>query len=166
MKGRFSAMSSLDPKLQLRERPSWDVYFLKQAFEVATRSPDPSIQHGCVLVRDNIPVMSGYNGLPSGGDDSLYPLTRPEKYYFFSHAEFGAVCLAARRGVSTDGCCAYVTGLPCVNCLLALWQAGIRRVVHANRRGYLVLDAEQDWARDLLVRNTGLVLLRMDVELS
>lgn len=143
----------------LRERPSWDQYFLSLAKKASERSCDGSTQHGCVLVRDNIPVMTGYNGLPSGGDDSAYPQERPQKYWFYCHGEENSICLAARRGVATEGCTAYVTGPPCVRCLRMLWQAGIVRVVHPPVRGW-TLDEEEADARELLLRNTG---LRVDV---
>lgn len=143
----------------LRERPGWDLYFLQLATEVSSRSCDPSTQHGCVLVVDKIPVMTGYNGLPSGTDDGVYPQERPAKYWFYCHSEENAVALAARRGVATDGATAYVTGPPCVRCLRLLWQAGVRRVVHWARRGWSLDEAEAD-ARKLLLEATG---LRVDV---
>lgn len=145
--------------LRVRQRPDWDIYFLQLASQVAQRSCDPSTQHGCVLVIDKVPVMMGYNGLPAGTDDGAYPQTRPEKYWFYCHSEENAVALAARRGVSTDGATAYVTGAPCVRCLRLLWQAGIRRVVHWASRGW-TLDESEAEARALFLHNTG---LRVDV---
>lgn len=147
----------------LRERPDWDLYFLRLASQVAERSCDPSTQHGCVLVLDKIPVMTGYNGLPAGTDDGLYPQERPAKYWFYCHSEENAVALAARRGVATDGATAYVTGPPCVRCLRLLWQAGIRRVVHWARRGWSLDEAEAD-ARKLLLGATGLLVGVVELE--
>lgn len=150
---------ALPPLPVLRQRPSWDSYFLSLARKASERSCDPSTQHGCVLVRDKQVVSTGYNGLPSGGDDSAYPLTRPEKYQFFIHSEEGAIALAAKKGLATEGATAYVTGPPCVRCLRMLWQAGIVRVVHPPTRGWSLDEAEAG-ARELLLRNTG---LRVDI---
>lgn len=142
----------------LRKRPGWDEYFLGLVKEISSRSCDASRQHGCIFVRDNIPVMTGYNGLPHGGDDTLYPSCRPDKYYFYAHSEENAVALAARRGVATDGSTAYVTGPPCVKCIRLMWQAGIVRIVYpANTDGWS-LDGEESAARALLTRNTGIVI--------
>lgn len=141
----------------LRERPDWDLYFLQLASQVAQRSCDPSTQHGCVLVIDKIPVMMGYNGLPAGTNDGVYPQERPAKYWFYCHSEENAVALAARRGVATDGATAYVTGPPCVRCLRLLHQAGICRVVHWDCRGWSLGEAEAE-ARKLLIRATGIVI--------
>lgn len=152
----------------LRERPSWDVYFLGLAQMASQRSPDGSTQHGCVLVRDKVPVITGFNGLPAEGDDSAYPQHRDpgvNKYVFYSHAEENAVALAAYKGRATRGCTAYVTGLPCVKCLRLLHRAGIVRVVHLSRKGW-TLDAEEAEARALFLRNTGLRVDVVDVDLS
>ena len=45
------------------------------------------------------------------------------------HAEIGALGSASRRGISTEGCSAYITMPPCRNCLGALAAAGISRIV-------------------------------------
>lgn len=45
------------------------------------------------------------------------------------HAEINTIAFAARRGVRLEGCEAYCTLLPCVQCLQALLACGIR-VVH------------------------------------
>jgi dCMP deaminase len=44
------------------------------------------------------------------------------------HAEQNAVADAARRGISVDGCVAYVTHFPCINCAKILAAAGIVKV--------------------------------------
>lgn len=45
------------------------------------------------------------------------------------HAEIAALGQAARSGVSTEDCSAYITMPPCKNCFGALLSAGIRRIV-------------------------------------
>lgn len=44
----------------------WDEYFITIAKDVAKKSHCLSIQRGCVLVRDNHIVSTGYNGPPVG----------------------------------------------------------------------------------------------------
>ena len=47
-------------------RPSWDDYFLEMAHSVSTRSTCNRKQVGCVLVRDNQLLSSGYGGSIKG----------------------------------------------------------------------------------------------------
>lgn len=45
------------------------------------------------------------------------------------HAEIAALGSAARVGNATNHCTAFITMPPCRNCLVALYKAGIRRIV-------------------------------------
>ncbi len=129
-----------DAPPQPRDRPSWDRYFLDLAQAVARRSPDPNTQHGCVLVdTDNRVVSTGYNGPIAGLAHELVPLTRPEKYDWFIHAEDNAVCFAR---TDLRGCTAYVTGMPCAACFRRLLQVGVKRIVHAGKV-YASLDERE-----------------------
>jgi dCMP deaminase len=56
-------------------------------------------------------------------------LERPVKYDFVCHAELNAIIQCARNGVSPVGCTVYTSFSPCVQCTLAIVQAGIVRVV-------------------------------------
>ena len=44
------------------------------------------------------------------------------------HAEQNAVADAARRGSSVEGCVAYITHYPCINCAKILAAAGIAAI--------------------------------------
>ena len=125
---------------QPRQRPSWDRYFLNLAEVIATRSPDPNTQHGCVLVdADNRLISTGYNGPVTGLPNDLVPLTRPEKYEWFIHAEDNAVCFARQ---DLRGATAYVTGMPCAACFRRLLQVGIRRICHGGLTYHSLNDSE------------------------
>jgi len=114
----------------MRKVEPWDVYFLKMADLVATRSKDPSTQVGCVIVNDEKQVLStGYNGMPPGVKETPELWERPTKYDFVVHAEENAVVRAARFGVALNGSTAYVTMFPCHECAKTLITAGVRRVV-------------------------------------
>jgi dCMP deaminase len=122
-------------------RPSWDEYFLALAEMVSRRSPDPSTKHGCVLVDSGRRVVStGYNGPVAGLPNEVVPLTRPEKYDWFIHAEDNAVAFAR---CDLRGATAYVTGPPCAACFRRLLQVGIRRIVHGPRQSACISDAER-----------------------
>jgi dCMP deaminase len=50
------------------------------------------------------------------------------------HAEQNAIADAARRGSSVEGCLAYVTHYPCINCAKIFAAAGIAEIRY--RRDY------------------------------
>ena len=58
------------------------------------------------------------------------------------HAEQNAISDAARRGVSLDGACVYITHYPCINCAKILAAAGIAQIkyYHDYRNDALVKD--------------------------
>ena len=111
-------------------RPSWDEYFMATAHLIASRSPCERLHVGCVIVsageRRNRLVAAGYNGyLP--GTPHISRLREGHEQATV-HAEQNAVADAARRGSSVEGCVAYVTHFPCVNCAKILAAAGIAEV--------------------------------------
>lgn len=116
------------------EKPKmkWDHTFLLEALLASYRSHDANTQCGCVIVKDNTILSSGYNGFIRGIDDGVLPNTRPFKYPFFLHSELNAVLNCAKQGKSTLGATAYITTKPCLQCFQMLWQAGIVRIVHSN----------------------------------
>lgn len=52
---------------------SWDEFFMGAALLTAQRSKDPSTQVGACIVKDNIIVGMGYNGMPIGCNDDEMP---------------------------------------------------------------------------------------------
>lgn len=112
-------------------RPNWDDYLMGMAFWCSIKSLDPHTKHGCVIVDEEHAVLStGYNGPQRGADDSVVPLTRPEKYSWMLHAEENAFLLAARNGTCLKGAKLYVTGHPCDYCVSRIVQVGIQEVVY------------------------------------
>ena len=97
------------------------------------KSKDTSTKVGClILTPDGGPVSWGYNGMCRGMDDHRPErLERPEKYFWFEHAERNAIYNAARKGIPLSGCHAYVTMFPCMDCARGLVQSGIVKVVTA-----------------------------------
>ena len=97
----------------------WVEYFQNLAHQVKLKSKDERTQIGAVIVGEDKEIVStGYNSFPRGLDDSIkLRQERPEKYYWFEHAERNAIYNAARIGVSTKGCTMYLScGIPCVDC--------------------------------------------------
>ena len=114
-------------------KPSWDVYYLTQAFLVSQRSIDPNTKCGAVIVSKDGRVLSqGYNGPLRNSDDSLIPLKRPEKYYHMIHAEENAILAYNGSYQDIEGSTIYITGSPCHKCLRMIIQKGIGHVVYAK----------------------------------
>lgn len=111
-------------------RPSWDEYFMATAVLIASRSNCERLHVGCVIVtageRKNRIVAAGYNGFLPGTPH--VSRVRDGHEQATVHAEQNAVADAARRGSSVDGCAAYVTHYPCINCAKILAAAGIAEI--------------------------------------
>ena len=105
--------------------------YLAIANAVAQLSKDKSSQVGAIILGAAYEVRSlGYNGAPRGcaADEDGRGETRPEKYFWFNHAELNAITNAARVGVPLEGCTLVVTHPPCMDCARAIVQAGIKEV--------------------------------------
>ena len=110
---------------------NWVSYYRQLANTVKLKSKDKYTQIGAVIVgKDGEIVSTGYNSFPRGLDDGLdYRQERPEKYYWFEHAERNAIYNAARIGVSTKGTTIYLScGLPCADCARGIINSGIKRI--------------------------------------
>lgn len=111
---------------------NWQTYFRTIVGTVKLKSKDKYTQIGALVVGKNNEIVStGYNSFPRGIDDSHSERQeRPEKYYWFEHAERNAIYNAARIGVSTEGCTMYLTcGIPCADCARGIINAGIVKIV-------------------------------------
>lgn len=109
----------------------WVEYFYNIAEQVKEKSKDERTKVGAVIVgKDKEIVSTGYNSFPRGIDDwKPERQQRPEKYFWFEHAERNAIYNAARIGVSTKGCTMYLTcGMVCADCARAIINAGIVRI--------------------------------------
>jgi dCMP deaminase len=103
---------------------NWTEYFLNIAEQVKLKSKDKSTQIGAVIVGADNEVLS------TGLDDSKEERQeRPEKYFWFEHAERNAIYNAARIGVSLKNSTIYLTsGLPCMDCARGIVNSGIKVV--------------------------------------
>lgn len=126
-------------------RPSWESYFFDVASVVSTRSTCPRASIGAVLVKRNIIIATGYNGVPDG--DPHCPET-PEHMALDHcrdavHAERNALRNAL---VPAYGATLYVVGQRsvCIACREVLTFCGVTDIRH--RLGVPSLDA---LARDI-----------------
>ena len=110
----------------------WNEYFITIAEQVKEKSKDINTKIGAVIVgKDKEILTTGYNSFPRGLNDELTERQeRPEKYFWFEHAERNAIYNAARIGVSLKESTVYLTsGLPCMDCARGLIQSGVKKIV-------------------------------------
>jgi dCMP deaminase len=137
-------------------RPSWDEYFMATAVLIATRSNCDRLHVGCIVVtggtRRNRLVVAGYNGyLPGTPHDSR---VRDGHEQATVHAEQNALADAARRGSSVEGCVAYLTHYPCLNCAKLMAAAGIGEIRYRT-------DYRNDPLVELILTEAGVKILKL-----
>ncbi|MCT4646527.1 MAG: dCMP deaminase family protein [Carboxylicivirga sp.] len=89
-------------------------------------------QVGALLVKDKMIISDGYNGTPSGFENECEDCNNKTKPYVL-HAEANAITKVARSNNSSDGSTLYITASPCIECSKLIIQAGIKRVVFAEK---------------------------------
>jgi dCMP deaminase len=119
-------------------RPSWDEYFKEIVQVTATRSPCERLHVGCLLVRDHRIISQGYNGFLPGCDH--LSIVREGHEQATVHAEQNCIADSARRGVSCEGCTAYITHYPCIMCCRLMLATGILSIkyIHDYKNDELV----------------------------
>ena len=115
---------------------NWDEYFMGIAMLAARRSKDPNTQVGaCIVSEDNIIISTGYNGMPKGCSDDIFPWERDgqqdmTKYPYVVHAELNAILNA--NGRDLRGSRIYVALFPCNECAKAIIQSGVKEVLYLS----------------------------------
>jgi len=91
---------------------------------------------GCVVVKNGQVISNGFNGTPSGFDNTceVNDVTKPEVL----HAESNALMKLAQSTNSSTGSTMYLTCSPCFDCAKLIIQAGVQRVVYEE--SYRKLD--------------------------
>lgn len=133
-----------------KDRLTWDEYFMNLAITVSERGTCDRAYVGCVIVNeDNRIVTTGYNGSIKGNPhcDDIGHTMRDGHCIATIHAEMNALLYCAKEGISVNGCKAYVTHFPCLNCTKSLIQAGIKEIYY--KEAYRV----DEYAIELLKRN-------------
>lgn len=145
---------------------SWDQYFMGLAHLSAMRSKDPSTSVGAVIVDDKHRVVSiGYNGMPYGCSDDVYPWDREgdlldTKYPYVVHAELNAILNAGR---SLKDCTLYVSLFPCNECAKAIIQSGIKKIIYEDDK---YADSETTRASKRMLQSANVELVRLDYRID
>jgi dCMP deaminase len=114
---------------------SWDEYFMGVSLLSGLRSKDPNTQVGaCIVNNDRRIVGVGYNGLPRGCEDDVFPWEntgefKDTKYPYVVHAELNAILNSTQ---SLHGAKLYVNLFPCNECAKAIIQSGISEIIYVE----------------------------------
>jgi len=156
-----------------------------QAAEVyAELSSATRLHVGCVVVKDNTIIGIGYNGMPSGWNNTcevtIYVLkeecyktdlemrelgytetthgwTKKKTKREVLHAETNALAKVARSTNSSEGASLFVTHEPCLDCAKIIHQAGIKEVYYRNE--YPRADGGAQF-----LKNCGIDVYKLDKE--
>lgn len=90
------------------------------------------LQVGALLVKDKRIISDGYNGTPSGFENICEDDDNRTKPYVL-HAEANAITKVAASSNDSTGATIYVTHAPCLECAKLIIQAGIKRIVFAEK---------------------------------
>jgi dCMP deaminase len=154
----------LKTALKKVERPTWDVYFMNIATNVASRSNCLKRKVAAVIVKDGRIISTGYNGTPrntkncyEGGCprcNAVGPSGHGLTECFCSHGEENSIVQAAYHGISIKGSTLYTTFSPCLLCTKMIINAGIVQVVY--NEDYPLGQAAMD-----LIKEAGVELRRV-----
>ena len=134
-----------------------DLRYLRMAAIWAENSYCQRRKVGALVVKEKMIISDGYNGTPSGFEnvcEDAHGVTHP----YVLHAEANAITKLARSGNNSDQATLYVTASPCIECAKLIIQAGIRRVVYAER--YRLTDGID------LLRRAGVEVEHLPLDLS
>ncbi|MDY0780658.1 dCMP deaminase family protein [Tenacibaculum sp. IB213877] len=106
--------------------------YLKMAFEWGQLSHCERKKVGAIIVKDRMIISDGFNGTPTGFENPCEDEEGYTKWYVL-HAEANAILKVANSTQSCNGATLYLTLSPCQQCSKLIHQAGIKRVVYANK---------------------------------
>lgn len=108
------------------------INYLREAYNMALSSPDPSTQNGALILQGEMTVAKDCNRLPNGVLESKERWERPLKYKIIEHAERNAIFQFAARPLTSSGLVGATMVCPwaaCADCARAIIQAGITKLV-------------------------------------
>lgn len=97
---------------------------------------------GAIVVKDNRVISIGYNGMPSGWDNTCEDVVAEQRDEIVTyttkskpevlHAETNAIAKLARSNESGLDATMFITHAPCLDCAKLIYQAGISKVYYRN----------------------------------
>ncbi len=110
----------------------------------------------CLVTKQGV-VLVGYNGTPSGWDNTCEFNNVTSDYTL--HSELNSLMKAAKEGISVVGSTLYVTLSPCTRCCAMLAQAGIKEIIYLeeyrDKTGLYELMKRGIIARKMVLQNAN-----------
>lgn len=161
----------------------WNKYFMTMVYLVSMKSKDSKTKIGAVIIgRDKGIRSTGFNGLPRGVVDDMSKVEeelpfqdrneRPEKYFWYEHAERNAIYNSANVGIPLKDCIMYTQGVPCADCGRAIIQSGINHViVHQQWEDNGEFMSHQKWVESAgrtmqMFKEAGIGLVQWDGKIA
>ena len=125
-------------------RPTWDEYFMEIAVLTSKRSNCIRKQVGCIIVKNNRIISTGYNGTPSGMKNCLDGGCERCYNNHLNNSSSGSnldlcICLHAEENAllsasisDMTGSVLYCTHFTCISCTKKIIQCRIQKVVYIN----------------------------------
>lgn len=110
--------------------------YMDYADRVSQLSYAQRLKVGAVIVKDDTVISYGYNGTPSGWDNTCENIledgtlkTKPEVL----HAEMNSLMKLAKSTNSGNNAIMFITHSPCIECAKGIYQTGIKQVYYRNQ---------------------------------
>ncbi|KAJ1652227.1 Deoxycytidine monophosphate (dCMP) deaminase [Dispira simplex] len=157
-----------------RLRPSWDTYFMLLSELASHRSNCMKRRVGCILVKDNRIIATGYNGCPRGITNCIdggcprcneaTPCGKSLDHCLCLHAEENALLEAGRARVEGYGrCILYCNTCPCLGCAKKIVQVGVQEVVYSQAYGMDELSARLFQEAGIILRQHFPPHIKLDI---
>lgn len=114
-----------------KKQLKYDQAYMRMALEWAKLSYCDRKQVGALIVKDRMIISDGFNGTPTGFENSCEDEEGNTKWYVL-HAEANAILKVASSTQSCKDSTLYITLSPCRECSKLIHQSGIKRVVYAQ----------------------------------
>ena len=116
---------------EVYEASSLDDRMMTMVYLVADGSKDKKTHIGAVVLGPDKEIRTtGYNGFVRGLNDNVPERQeKPEKDFWFEHAERNSIYNATRFGATLKGCKMYTNGIPCMECARGIVQSGIEEII-------------------------------------
>jgi dCMP deaminase len=127
--GEDNIISFIDEIKSRYKQLKYDKTYLNMATEWAKLSHCSRKQVGALIVKNGMIISDGYNGTPTGFDNSCENGDGDTNWYVI-HGEANAILKCAKHGHSCEGGTLYQTHSPCRDCSKLILQSGIKRLVY------------------------------------
>jgi len=127
----------------------WDLAYLDVVHRFSQLSTAVRLKVGAIVVKSDRIISIGYNGMPSGWDNSceyylpssIESWMHPEDHSVYGelvtkeeviHAEANCIAKLAKGNEGGEGSVMYSTHAPCLDCAKQIYGAGIIKVIYSN----------------------------------